>query len=448
MPPTMILLLSLFLIEPRQYSTEVLVEDLNALKRALEREHAGLNNYVSKQEIDNAFASLKRELGPMDELGFFGKILPLMALIGDGHTQLSLSDTTTRRLDELAVRLPVKLFVTGDEAFIQRDYSQGSVFPLGSQVTAINGMSMEEIIHRMLPLFTSDGQNLTLKYRFMGSSWWFGTRLRLFLGEVDSFRFDIRERGGDGRRSIEHPGLTREQVERAYQARYASEDRDLSVTRLRFEDDLAILRLPSFQDSRLNGQSFEAFFSGSFARIQQAEVNHLIIDLRGNGGGYDAPGRILLQHLASAPFEYYKDLRRADGGSVGHPNLGIHQPKAPGFRGKVFVFMDGGSFSAASEFISVAHHLKLATFIGEEPSGGYTGNTSGTTGMETLPNTKIRVYIPKVRYLLAVEEDERYRQGLVPDVRMVPSIDDLLEKRDPALEWVRTWVSKKKDESL
>src|SRR5215210_7293731 len=74
----------------------------------------------------------------------------------------------------------------------------------------------------------------------------------------------------------------------------------------------------------------------------------------------------------------------------------------PTFTGKVFILINGGSFSTTSEFLSQAHFHKRATFIGEESAGGYYGNSSGFMPVVTLPNTKLAVRVPLMTYYMAV----------------------------------------------
>jgi hypothetical protein len=152
----------------------------------------------------------------------------------------------------------------------------------------------------------------------------------------------------------------------------------------------------------------------------------LIVDLRGNGGGADSYGAMLVSYLSDKPFRYFDHINvktlnpsfkehsdwPADresqvrdgmapnpaGGYIvtakGHPGVGQQAPGKHPFLGKVFVLTDGLTFSTAADFCAVAHHLKRATFIGEETGGGYYGNNSGMQIILTLPNSKARVTMP------------------------------------------------------
>src|SRR5439155_20356508 len=140
-------------------------------------------------------------------------------------------------------------------------------------------------------------------------------------------------------------------------------------------------------------------------------------------------GKQLFSFLWGEPFRYYDDLvinaltfsfrqymieprdipaeaveLRGDGKyhNTKHANWGIQQPSRPHFGGKVFILINGGSFSTTSEFTSTTHFHKRATFIGEEAGGGYYGNTSGYGNPIMLPSTKTVVYIPFQTYYLAV----------------------------------------------
>ncbi len=170
----------------------------------------------------------------------------------------------------------------------------------------------------------------------------------------------------------------------------------------------------------------------------------------------------MLSYLIDQPFKYYEDLvansdtfsfmkytnqpnfktpekmysRGADGKIhlVGHPNWGINQPSKPTFTGKVYILINGGSFSATSEFSSHAHYLKRATFIGEESAGGYYGNSSGFSPLVKLPNTQLGVVVPVVTYYMAVTGYKTASHGIVPDYPIKHTIDDLIAGKDRDIE--------------
>jgi hypothetical protein len=52
----------------------------------------------------------------------------------------------------------------------------------------------------------------------------------------------------------------------------------------------------------------------------------------------------------------------------------------------------------------------------------------------TLPNTKIRVLIPMIRYTMAVSGYPKNR-GIIPDYPVSPTIEDLLNDKDTVMEF-------------
>ncbi len=117
-----------------------------------------------------------------------------------------------------------------------------------------------------------------------------------------------------------------------------------------------------------------------------------------------------------------------------HPNLAMQQPQTNNFKGKIFVLANGRSFSASAEFSAIVKTNKRGKFIGEECGGGYYGNTSGDEAFVTLPNSKITVRVPMVKYSSAVKERNNKGWGIEPDYPVYLTIGDLIQKRDGQLE--------------
>ena len=107
--------------------------------------------------------------------------------------------------------------------------------------------------------------------------------------------------------------------------------------------------------------------------------------------------------------------------------------RADRFMGNVFVLIDGGTFSTAADFCAVIHHLKRATFIGEETGGGYYGNNSGMQAVVTLPNSGFQVRVPMYEYWNAVPGYDGTRRGTRPDYPVETTTSGLLAGEDEQL---------------
>jgi len=243
------------------------------------------------------------------------------------------------------------------------------------------------------------------------------------------------------------------------------EKRDISLN----SRDSRVIEFTGFNLNEGTNRCTIEIFSGDFAPDnrfyftlrRETPSKALIIDLRNNGGGEDELGQLLLSYLIDQPFKYYDDLiinarsfdfskytgnpvnvpekmveARADGKfhAVSHPNWGIKQPNQPTFSGKVYILINGGSFSTTSEFLSQAHFHKRATFIGQESAGGYYGNSSGMVPLVTLPNTKVQIRVPLVTYYMAVSGYKAAAHGVVPDINIDYTIEELLAGTDKEMD--------------
>jgi C-terminal processing protease CtpA/Prc len=233
---------------------------------------------------------------------------------------------------------------------------------------------------------------------------------------------------------------------------------------------LRFLKDPQVAEIRLRyfvGGNFRPWVENTFKTLREKGTETLIIDLRGNGGGDDMYGAMLVSYLTDKPFRYFdrinvntitpsfkehtdlkldeKQLARFREGAAPnpaggffltpkmHPGLAEQAPGKHPFLGKVFVLTDGGTFSTAADFCAVVHHLKRATFVGEETEGGYYGNNSGMMPTLTLPNSKVKVRLPLYEYWNAVEGGDGKRRGTRPDYVVELKTADVLRGVDAQL---------------
>jgi C-terminal processing protease CtpA/Prc len=236
---------------------------------------------------------------------------------------------------------------------------------------------------------------------------------------------------------------------------------------------VAILTIRTFSSGayRTAQISFPLFLKKAFRELSEKSIPYLVIDLRDNGGGEDLWGRLLFSYLMDKPFMYYnflevnrttfsflehtdapdiekmlqKRTKKNERGTYDilfHANLGERKPLKPTFQGKVYVLINGRSFSGSGETTSLMHYHKKAVFVGEECGAGYYGNTSGIMPTLTLPHTKLRVRIPMVRYHMAVSGYDYPDRGIIPDYPFTRTIKDHLTGKDTEMEYVLSLIEK------
>jgi C-terminal processing protease CtpA/Prc len=441
-------------------------EDFSILRAAVEEGHPGVYRYSSRTQMDEHFERISAMIGePMTELDFLRVIGMTLATINDGHTRVSGTEAFAQHLEEQRVRLPFKLVFIDGRAYLHRNYSELGDDLLGAEVISINGRPMETVVEDLFTLLPSDGRVETSKYRRLESTSSFGPLFSTMYGWTMAFELNLRLADGSTR-TVDVSGIASEVLTQRFDERYAEVAVNQPPIELEYRDEVPILTVRTFGGGAYQQADIDygGFLRDAFEGFAERGVRHLIIDVRNNGGGSDAFGKMLFAHFADAEFDYYaalemnhyrfdfqrytdrpeqefpEDRRRPnDQGTydvLGHPNLGPQQPLEPGYRGRVWVLQNGGSFSATGEFTSVLHHnYPDAVFVGEESGAGYYGNVSGASVTLTLPNTGLRVNLPLMKYSSAVEGYTPVDRGLIPDIEIEPSIEDVLVGHDTVLEY-------------
>jgi Peptidase family S41 len=449
-------------------------EDLAALWSMLEEGHAGLDRYTPADVLKKSFEDAASGLtGPMTVVEFHVEVLRLLARIKDGHTRANLPEAASAYLDSLPVSLPFGLRFLDGKAFILRNLSSTPAIKEGSELLSIDGMSMTDVLSALVPLIPSDAGIRTRPLRMLEFPALFGRLLTLRFGPRESFRVRLRPPGGGAVREVSVPGVAGKDVARILNERYPDSALRPPLYELTFRGDTAVLAIRAFaDDDGKKALPYPEFLRAAFRVLEEKGTAGLVIDLRDNGGGRDEYAKLLFAHVMDRPFLYYRALeakkdhydlfryadepkevqdeyarqvKRNDRGwfdVVGHPNSGLQQPEEAHFGGRVAILINGMSFSATGETTSLFHFHRKAVFFGEECGAGYYGNTSGFSVMVTLPKSGIRVRIPLVIYVMAVDGYPRDR-GLVPDVPVTPTIEDLLSGRDPVMDRAFRYLAEK-----
>ena len=212
-----------------------------------------------------------------------------------------------------------------------------------------------------------------------------------------------------------------------------------------------------------DGEAFPATLDSAFKVLRERGTTSLVLDLRGNGGGVDEYGALLVSYFVNVPFRYFDHIRSRSiapsfatwtqrtfeamrtgtipdpaGGfritSERHPGVAEQRPAGTPFAGKLVVLVDGGTFSTAADVAAQLRSMGRATFVGEETAGGYEGNTSGLNALIVLPNSRLRLRIMMYDYWNAVKPPVAKGRGIIPEHAVIRRVADILRGSDPAME--------------
>ncbi|WP_207504361.1 S41 family peptidase [Telluribacter humicola] len=446
---------------PTQIPTEYLKEDLKLFRTALEEAHPGLYTHTSKAKMDSAFNQAAQSITrPFSQQEFYKLLTPIVTMIGCGHVKFMVKNKEDIKFPfHQNTLLPLKLYFTKKGVFAWKNYSGRELMPAGAEIISINKKPIGEIVNQLFDYVTfADGATETGKYLELTN--YFSGYYSTFIEETPSYAVEYKDAAGNIK-TAQLDGAEYDVVNKGIQSDLKHlQENQLALKFL--ENGTALLTLKTFWFESKES-SFEKFLEESFKEINKRGVSSLIIDVRNNEGGMDSYGSLLYSYLTDKPYDYYTKvttntskkfsfsehaytpwffgiyrqiLSKKDGEYRWkyHSNLKRQKPQKDSYKGKVYVLTNGHSFSATSEFASIAHYHKRATFIGEETGGGYTTNNSGFFVIVDLPRTNLVLGIPLWRYHQAVNNPALQHRGVIPDHEVVPTIADLLAGKDPALE--------------
>lgn len=450
-----------------RYAPEALQQDFAVFQQILENEHPGIYWFTPKDSMDFYFRQGKSMLrDSLTEYEFRNVLSYIIAQIHCGHTSVRPSRRYLRSADSLRPRpLPLSIKIWPDTAVVTANANRrDSLLMRGAVLTAIDGVPVTRIVDTLFQYLPSDGYNLTHKYQTLSNRGVFATMYPAIFGYKKNYEVSFIDTAGHNRTAaISQLAFTRDTSGRFRQPlppQPSRRDRRrmmLSGSRLLRIDSasrIAFMDLNSFtRDARLR-----TFFRRSFRRLEEHDIQHLVIDLRGNGGGSVTNSNLLTKYIATQPFRIadslYAVARKSQYGRYQQyrlwNSLFLHlmtrkmadnyyhfryfekkyfRPKRKNhFDGQVYILTGGNTFSASTLFIQSIRRQPNVVVVGEETGGGAYGNNAWLIPDVTLPVTGIRFRLPLFR--LVIDKDAVKGRGVVPTVPSEPTVDAIRRNID------------------
>ncbi len=460
--------------------------DVRFIQKKITKLHPQLYDYISKKELDYKFDSLTTSLDkPLTRREFYLKLSPVISSIKQGHTRVNVPFKKYTKGEKEKIKnsqgltpisdLKVEFF--DSKLYVIENKSIDSSIRVGTEIISIDSVKPNEIVAKYYNTFASDGFNTTYKkshfnhniisYYFIENDLkdslkvqfnYYGDTLTKTIKRIVTKKEDIKSESDTLKKQKE--SKIKKHASKYSQLSFVGED---SCT--------ALLKVKEFR---------MIDYKNYFKKIDSVGATALIIDLRNNPGGYQVSSEKLFSYIIDTSYLYTHPYEVTSRTSILHTRFFVNKSiigklfhiaflplriirysskllfikkmdnrlfykplisnivkpsKKYGFKNKVYVITDGGSFSASCIISSNLKSYQFATFVGEETGGEYNGTAAGYIPTFKLPHSKIKVNFGLL-YVKAIGSTDTIGRGIMPDVEIIPNLEDRINDCDPELDWI------------
>ena len=421
-----------------------LLADFDTLFTSINDIHVNMFANISKKDFYRKADSIKSLINKdMTSSDFFILVAPLVANIGDGHTNLYLSNETINNNPSV---FPYGVKIDENDSIIKVTSNfgiSGNNIPPNSIITKINGVPSKKIIGKMMRYCSGE----RYFFKLVRVNYYF--RHLLYAMNKDSV-FNINYRYNNEEKLSVCKGIPySELLEHYYKTKESKNKKANFSFKVLKDKNTGLIDFKSFNDL----DKFKIFLDSVFTIMKNKYIGNLIIDIRKNGGGNSLLGDELFQYISPSPFiqfgktivktsekqkAYYlkhyagnwskKRLKRFKKRKTGIKTFNnrklikLRKNKLR-YHGNVFLLISHYTFSSAASFSWVFKYLKMGKVIGEE-SGG----------MAVCFGDGISVNLPYSKLSCSISFKKFYQYGAT-DNDIHGTIPDYQVREDKALDY-------------
>jgi hypothetical protein len=446
----------------KKYDPQAIKWDLKVLQTVLEEAKTGLGS-VDQDRLKNAFLSANESAADsLSYMDFVRVVARVFNAVSCGHSGLSHHPDYYYYRQENMLFFPLDIYTIDDRYFIKSTFSFDMRPRPYDEILSLNGQTPAEISkilqqHMALDgMSAADGTALVQSYFTMAYS--------NFLDNPSLFNITLKSYGSGRESTFDFKPLHLISLDANRTKRNKGK---VTPKPLQFEIDkannAAVYTIKSFNNQTLakNDQEFYAFTDSIFGDINTQGIGNLIIDLRGNMGGWTANGAHLFSYFINAPQAYinsvetvkYKDysfapiitsepgyldtfqMEKLDNGRyswVNYPSLRVNPASKNKFSGKCYILIDDLTRSSAAVFSALMDSHTKAIFIGHETGGSQSDSHGMVMGIQ-LPYTGLMIHFATAKYSLNVKDPSNIK-GVIPDHQVANTLEDYKNGVDSQLK--------------
>ncbi len=446
------------------YQPNDMIADFNYMHKHLHLNHPGVYRYTSKQTWDSIYKITLNSLKePLPYVKYRLVLRSYLNYVKCGHTQVIPSKKSLKLYNKRKHKsIPFKVIIANDKIFVSENLSNDSDLVKGTEITAINGINVSNIISDIYHIQNADAGLNSMK-NFYGASQ-FATYYNALYGEDSVFKISYIKLNGDTQTAVISERSIDKNKKNILKVKSNRNLFNQTFAQFRIcegDTQTAILKIKGFQLN--NGTKF---YSRAFEKIKSQDIKYLILDLRGNGGGSIVEAAELISYLSKDTFSYgfcrgtqgltYKnhakqksmyyfsriliDLfgnKREENNQFyyhfGYDKKSLKKDKH--FNGVIFCLIDNGTFSAASFVAAYVKHKSDGIIIGQETAGTESGCYAVNTPFLELPNTKNFIRIPhyQFKHKLPIKDSER---GILPQIETPINSQTINSENDEEIDLI------------
>ncbi|QHT68473.1 hypothetical protein GXP67_18405 [Rhodocytophaga rosea] len=453
-----------------RFETSKCIDDLLYLNAKLQDAHPCLYCYTDSLTLRQKFTSLLDSMerhrsssyyAQLTESEFTVMVKAYLAAINDGHLDAGNYNSLSRYIHNRGRFFPLTLLFEGESTYIHHDFSgflDSTV--AGRQLISINNKPVSEILQQMYALSSADAGLSIFKTRQLESLERFNILYWMLYEPTD--QYTIVYQSDTSQVTVHVPGITAKEIILAN-----NQQKTRPTLTLHAPISTAYMDINSFEgiSERNEVMHFWEFVDKSFKELNRNGTQNLIIDLRDNPGGMIYNAHLLLNYISQQNIEsdfqvkssqLLKEMKkqgfmhfllrnfnhRSYASKIAHTPAGnfirfssrdhfIANEKLK-FKGKVYLLVNGNSFSAAGLFAKFFQEHHLGTIVGEE-CGASPSFSFGNVVLLELPNTGLQVFVPTA-IVVNDKSCANTRKGIMPDMPINRMIEEEVKGKDTVLQ--------------
>lgn len=431
------------------FTPEQMRNDVDSLIAYIEDAHPDPYYRYPKKQFYRDARQLRQSFNrPLDIIGFYLAVQPLVTRLEDGHTDLEIPMELYNAGNPFVFPYEVRLSDRAPYIVAVRTYrGLKAELPRETKIRAINGIPAKKIVADIIRMNSGESE----KFRAEFGANYFDFYLETLYATNGTYDVEYTENGQAGTLRVKGEKLDVLQAlwQQPDTTRKTAPVTDAYYSLKLFpqgEPSAALIDFTSFEDL----EAFERFADSAFAILQKKNIRHLIIDLRQNGGGDSDIGDAFFQYLAQKPFRQYdcvfkkhsrllkeRLLRHRKDHDRALDSSDLAQLRTPNgtfdtlryndiplrenplrFHGNVYLLVSTYTFSSAADFVQCFKHYRMGTVIGEETGGLIV--SYGDIVSARLPNTGQPLTVSSKLYLNIGAHPNDWK-GVRPDLEVPAS---------------------------